>query len=322
MSSSLIGDSLSKLTEPLIKVLLKDRTTRKDLIWATDEYEPYGSDYHAKREITLPSISGIFPDIIQPRILKPEELKLQRKRKKAEVFTPSWICNLQNNIVDDDWFGRKNVFNETLNASWKTTSGSIIFPEDPHRSWKKYVDSRRLEITCGEAPYLVSRYDAVTGEGIYVRERIGLLDRKLRIVNENTENESDWFKWAKRAYQSCYGYEYQGDNALLARINLELTFAENFESRWHREATFHQLREIAHIISWNIWQMDGLSYTVPYGVPEERCRQTSVFDLFPDGSEKRDDTQPLCRIMDWRAKRSLTFASLKSTNNIYGYKRA
>lgn len=26
------------------------------------------------------------------------------------------------------------------------------------------MDSRRLEITCGEAPYLVSRYDASAGE--------------------------------------------------------------------------------------------------------------------------------------------------------------
>ena len=26
-------------------------------------------------------------------------------RGKAEVFTPSWVCNCQNNLVDDAWFG-------------------------------------------------------------------------------------------------------------------------------------------------------------------------------------------------------------------------
>ena len=71
------------------------------------------------------------------------------------------------------------------------------------------MDSRRLEITCGEAPYIASRYDAATGEIIPLERRIGILDRKLRIVNENATDEDEWFKWAFRAFQSVYGYEYQ-----------------------------------------------------------------------------------------------------------------
>ena len=312
MSKSLLGDSSSQLTEPLLKTLLKDRTTKKNVIWATDEYKSNGPEYGAKQEIALSFIRIMYSDIIQPRILKSEELKIQRTRKRAEVFTPSWICNLQNNFVDDDWFGRKGMFNETSNTSWKAISSPIVFPEDPHKSWKKYVESRRLEITCGEAPYLVSRYDMVTGENIDVSERIGILDRKLRIVNENTENETDWFQWAKRAYQSSYGYEYQGDSLLIARINLLLTFAENMKFRWHREATVQELGEIARIISWNIWQMDGLSNTVPYGVPEKGFSQLSFDELLSDKSEEKVNVQPQCRIMNWRAKRSMTFASLKN----------
>lgn len=57
------------------------------------------------------------------------------------------------------------------------------------------MDSKRLEITCGEAPYIVSRYDAATGEIIPIERRIGILDRKLRVVNENTETEEDWLFW-------------------------------------------------------------------------------------------------------------------------------
>ena len=81
------------------------------------------------------------------------------------------------------------------------------------------MDVKRLEITCGEAPYLVSRYDTVTGRTIPISERVGLLDRKLRVVHENTGTEAEWKKWARRAVESVYGYEFQGDNLLLAREN-------------------------------------------------------------------------------------------------------
>lgn len=67
-----------------------------------------------------------------------------------------------------------------------------------------------LEITCGEAPFLVSRYDVETGEAIPVPERIGLLDRKLRVVNENVQTEEEWLKWAFREFWATYGYEFQG----------------------------------------------------------------------------------------------------------------
>ncbi|MEE3499435.1 MAG: restriction endonuclease subunit M, partial [Ruminococcus bromii] len=60
------------------------------------------------------------------------------------------------------------------------------FPTACGKSWQDYIKDTRLEMTCGEAPYLVSRYDAITGEDIAVSDRIGLLDRKLRIVGENT----------------------------------------------------------------------------------------------------------------------------------------
>lgn len=60
------------------------------------------------------------------------------------------------------------------------------------------------------------------------------MDRKLRVVNENTDNETEWFKWVLRAYQSVYGYEFQGDNLLIARINLLITFVDYMQDRWNR----------------------------------------------------------------------------------------
>ena len=50
-------------------------------------------------------------NIIRPRVAKTLEEQTARVKDKAEVFTPSWICNAQNNLVDSAWFGRTNVFN-------------------------------------------------------------------------------------------------------------------------------------------------------------------------------------------------------------------
>ena len=49
-------------------------------------------------------------------------------------------------------------------AKWicRTELGSL--------SLEEYVDLRWLEITCGEAPYMVTRYDTVTGEEIPLSE--------------------------------------------------------------------------------------------------------------------------------------------------------
>ena len=49
----------------------------------------------------------------------------------AEVFTPSWLCNAQINLIDDEWFGRKGTFNtETADSygirTWKTSRDKIM----------------------------------------------------------------------------------------------------------------------------------------------------------------------------------------------------
>jgi hypothetical protein len=56
-------------------------------------------------------ITGENGHIIMPRVKKDILLQKNRSRDMAEVFTPSWICNAQNNLVDTAWFGRENVFN-------------------------------------------------------------------------------------------------------------------------------------------------------------------------------------------------------------------
>lgn len=295
-----------------LSILLKDKTTKKNIIWATNSYKEFGDEYADDRQITVGHLKGLSSIMLQPRIMKAMEQQQERTKSHAEVFTPSWICNKMNNYCDEEWFGRKDVFNIQKEQTWDTVTDKIEFPSN--RTWKQYVDSRRLEITCGEAPYIVSRYDASTGEIIPIEKRIGILDRKLRIINENIDNEADWYKWTIRAFQSVYGYEYQGDNLLIGRINLLMTFVDGLDYKWHRKATVTELRKIANIISWNIWQMDGLTGTVPLGEPMEENYQYSLFDFLQDEeihTEPKETKTPKCKIYDWRASNSILYESLK-----------
>lgn len=310
-----MADKIIDLNSAVIKValpkLLQDKTTKKNIIWATTSYEEFGPEYKDNKQMTVGSLTGLNPMVLQPRVLKTLEEQQARTKSKAEVFTPSWICNKMNNYLDEDWFGRKDVFNMEHDTTWTTNDEPIQFPEN--KSWKNYVDSRRLEITCGEAPYLVSRYDTSTGKLIIPpSHRIGLLDRKLRIVNENAQTEEEWFKWAIRAYESTYGYEFQGDNLLIGRINLLMTFVDNLEYKWNREPTKKEVLKLANIITWNLWQMDGLTGTVPLGVPRPDFEQVSIFDMFEENTiDEETEKTPKCLIYDWRAGNSITFESLK-----------
>ena len=293
-----------KWSKDVLKILLIDRTTKRNIIWGTDDYKPLGKEYNEHYPILFELITGENSDVIQPRILKTIESQGNRTKGKAEVFTPSWVCNAQNNLVDNAWFDGENIFNKETEKGWETTTEKIKFTDKKDRTWKKYVDERRLEIACGEAPYLVSRYDAVSGEPLEPKDRIGMLDRKMRVVGENTDNESDWLKWSERAFQSVYGFEFQGDSLLIARENLLASYCDYMEEKLNRQPTEKELINIAKIISWNLWQMDGLTYTIPYEEAVEPIEQITMFDF------QEKDKKILCNIKDWRAKRIYTFQDL------------
>ena len=299
----------------MLQQLLLDRSTKKNIVWATPGYEELGDEFACTHEILPKHLQGEYSSLILPRIAKEAETQDSRTREHAEVFTPSWVCNAQNNLVDEQWFGQQNVFNIADGQTWKATTDRISFPEKGPHTWKKYVDARRLEITCGEAPYLVSRYDTVTGDEIPIRERIGLLDRKLRVVTENTETEQDWSTWALRAFQSVYGYEFQGDNLVLARENLLLTYIEYYLERFGHWPEAKSLITIARVISWNLWQMDGLKYVAPFSCKTILREHFNVFEKTYieepcpgcETGNNRYHNGTYCKIYDWRRDNSLEF---------------
>ncbi len=294
---------------PVLPLLLEDKTTKRNIILATEGYFADEKALDASTPITLELLQKIGFDAIQPRVCKKQEAQAERTHTKAEVATPAWVCNKMNNQCDSAWFGRQKVFNTETGKTWHTLTAPIHFPK--RKSWKRYVDSKRLEITCGEAPYLISRYDAATGTVIPLHERIGMLDRKLRIVGENTHTPDEWATWAIRAVESIYGYEYQGDNLLIARINILLTVVEYMQHKWNRAPNLRLLKKIATRVAWNIWQMDGLTGMVVTGksIPAGTSAPMELFEhAFAGIATPPDNFIPRCRVRNWRSKQNIIFS--------------
>lgn len=176
---------------------------------------------------------------IMPRALKSDAEKSLRTRTQAEVFTPSRVVKFMVDAVDD---GK--------------------------------IDTRWLEIACGEAPFITNRYDAETGEPVPEPDRVGVLDRKLRLAKD--------FDEAKRALQSVYGYELLGDSLIIARANVLLSFVERVG-----DIDDSALAEAAEIVAWNFFQFDALNPPPAQG---------SLFDA-----------TPLPKLVDWRDGGKFTF---------------
>ncbi len=306
----------------ILDILLKDQTTKKNIFWATENYKHLGQLYTYNAEIVREAITGEKGNVIMPRVHKDKVLQQARSKEMAEVFTPSWICNNMNNLIDNAWFGKVGVFNTEIvinqkTKSWETNREKITFPEG--KTWQEYVLDTRLEITCGEAPYIVSRYDTTTGKSIKIEDRIGLLDRKLRVINENVNTLNHWLNATEIAYKNIYGFEWQGDSLLLAREALLITFIENYSLKFGTEPTLENIQTIAEIISWNIWQMDGLKGTIPNSctgttkVQENLFGEIKTVSTFCEGcfqNNIKKHSGIYCHIMDWSVQKPVKFISL------------
>ena len=307
------NDILEKYPE-VLDILLRDHTTQQNIFWATDNYNELGQNYQFSSQILTPSITGENGQIIMPRVKKDKDLQQSRVRDMAEVFTPSYICNAQNNLIDNAWFQSENVFNTEIELaegsnSWKVNKDKISFPKG--KTWKHYIRDTRLEMACGEAPYITSRYDTTTGEFISIENRIGLLDRKLRIINENVDESGEWLEAAQTAYKNIYAFEWQGDSLLLAREAMLITFIENYTLKFDKEPLLKSIQYIAYIISWNVWQMDGLKGVIPNSCGIKRTESTTLFgdvEVNIEGCEgcTKDNIKKhngiYCYIKDWSNK--------------------
>lgn len=318
-----VSESSLRRRGQILDILLIDRTRttkRKvhNIIWATDSYVSYGHDhnnpYSPTQEIKRELITGKFNDLIQPRAAKSRTEQARRTKNKAEVFTPLNIVKQMNDDVERN----------------------LHLPVN--HTWQDYVSAKWLEIACGEAPFIASRYNPVSNSKQIIKpaNRVGFLDRKLQVINKFCNDTEGWLHYAELALQSCYGYEWQGDSLLIARENILMTINDfykikfdkqpNIESQAEKDGGLNtkQLEHFAEIISWNIFQMNGLTYTIPLigGQPKDvdtakvkaSASQTALFDLssvtIEPKTEKTAPNPKYVKIMDWQTRKTIPFYTL------------
>ncbi len=300
----------------LLDILLLDRTRTTitkphNILWATNSYK----NHEPKDEIQVKDITGENTHCIQPRIAKTKEEQKSRSQDKGEVFTPTNIVDRMNKQID--W----------SIGHWPTNDSN----------WQDYVKENRLEITCGEAPFIVGRYNAASGTKVLkLDDRVGFLDRKLQIVSKYCKDKDLWLKWATVAFQCSYGYEWQGDNLLLARENLLYTFIDYWNDKFPKDKInldrkvsdekLAILLKIAEIISWNIFQMDGLKYVIPMSCKSESVVEVPPMLLMLGEKPNKKAAQKQCagctkgnpflhngkyvKIMDWKKNKTIRFVDL------------
>ena len=286
--------------DDLLDILLQDKTTGKNILWATDSYEQKGKKYAPLASITSDLVTGKNSKLIQPRAVKSKEEQLLRTRDKAEVFTPLSIVKQMNEACDNKRVTKSN--------------------------WQEYVSLLKLEITCGEAPFIVSRYDPVSDkqELLPLAERVGFLDKKLSVVSKYCNTHDEWLKWAKIAFQSSYGYEWQGDSLLIARENLLYTFIDYYKDKFKKNPSLEHQKEIAEIIVWNIFQMDGLKYVIPLSCKTETITIKGEVTLFGKEDDRivekpcagcenktaKNHNGTYVKIMNWKEDKIIRFVDI------------
>ena len=269
----------------LLRLLLKDKTTGENLKWGTSSLvSGEGNLFQPSAPMRPGMFTEAFEGIIQPRALKKQADQQFRTRQHGEVFTPAWVVDRQVQAALADF--KAYPLDDFLQTIW-------------------------LELTCGEGPYLTTRYDMATGDLLPLGERVGFVDRKFQRLNQENFGKNQWLKRARWILESAYGYEYQGDSLLLARENVLLTYNDFYQAYFDEVPTLSNLTRMADLIASRLIQMDGLTYTVPYAFEDVGLQtQLNLFDLETASTE----SQPLKARIPWQGK-WVTFQSLTERTN-------
>lgn len=143
-----------------------------------------------------------------------------------------------------------------------------------------------------------------TGTLIPLSQRVGFVDRKLAKINTQIDDKAEWQLLVEKAYQASYGFEWNGDSLLLARENLLYTYRDYYFDKWHEDPTQNLLEVIANIISYNVFQMDGLKYIIPLSEQRE-IKVNSQLSFFDDLSQEEVIIKKgkRVRIMNWETNK-------------------
>ena len=86
----LLLDLNSYPVKPVLPILLQDKTTKSNIIFATDAYEELGDQFSVTAQITETVLTNERFCLL-PRVEKERTDQAERTRNKAEVFTPGFI---------------------------------------------------------------------------------------------------------------------------------------------------------------------------------------------------------------------------------------
>ena len=92
--------------------------------------------------------------------------------------------------------------------------------------------------------------------------------------------------------------------------------AEHYDEKFGVPAIKEYLIDLAKVVAWNIWQMDGIKFVVPNSCYAEADAQLNLFGYVvteacpgcTTGDHSRHNGT-YCRIYDWPANRSVEFYS-------------
>lgn len=83
-----IEEDIAQYSRELLDILLKDRTTNENIIWATSDYTAHGELYAATEQIYANLITGVYSKLIQPRVAKAHEQKKQPHQRQSGGVYP------------------------------------------------------------------------------------------------------------------------------------------------------------------------------------------------------------------------------------------
>lgn len=234
-----IHGELMAMDESARKMLLSDLSYPGNILWATDEYAELGDGFAPDMEITMDCLED--PRFrLRCRWEKEEEAKKGRTKRRAEVFTPRKVVRRMHDMLADE-------NHEVLRGPWRGMAARTY-----------------LEITCGEGPYIATRYDPEDGTLVPYAYRAGMLDRILHAVRMEEGDDPDaWLRGAVLAVYSQYGYELSGDSLLIARVNVFMSVVERYRDFFGLELGPERQRMLACIIACNLFQCDGLTSLEP-----------------------------------------------------------
>lgn len=272
----------------ILNLLLIDRTTNSNIIWANDNYSIFDAkEFNSKSKINVKHIVNNFGSLVIPRAFKTDILKHGRKKENAEVFTPQMIVKKQNDMIESQF----------SIEDFETTN---------------YINKIWLEITCGEGPYITTRYNMENGKFIPLEFREGFLDRKFKKI-KYVKDKDKWFELVIKSYKATYGFEWNGDSLFIARLNLLNTFRENYIEKWELLPTDTEIITIANIISYNIFQMDGIKCIIPLSDSHKTIvsKQFSLFGELEDKDEVVRNKGIRVKIKNWKTNDMEFFDEVK-----------